>query len=281
VAAVRIAPIRYVLQTSRAIGRDQLIDVASDRIATATEDVDRQSFGNARPPRGFGERRQCPENVDEKLHLRVETAQRIRDVLVDFDRIAREPVERRARRTKRLVEGAKEQPLQELTLAARPHSESLEVRDQEPQRRCRGRPSIGTGERRRDDSIAMVADKLLNHERSQRMAEDHDWRLGMVRSDSLVQLPEIMDALVPAIAFGEKSQVRGLRRRAPVSAMIVGVNRVAFATQVCGYPRITGGVFRPTVRDLHNRLRRLLRQPAIDEQRQAIESVECKGRSLH
>ncbi len=185
------------------------------------------------------------------------------------------------RRRERLVEGPKEERLQQRALAVRTDSQPLELRDVSPQPRGRGGPAVRSGKHRCDDRVAMVAQELLDHERSERMAQNHDGRVWMIRANPLVELPQVLDAPVPSLVIGEVAQVGGRLRRTAVSPMVVGVDRVSRPAQGLGHPRVSAGVLGPTVGDLHHRLRRLLGQPAINEERNTIGRFQLKCRSLH
>src|SRR5262249_8043714 len=103
----------------------------------------------------------------------------------------------------------------------------------------------------------------------------------MPSRDLLVQVPQVPNAFVPAATLGEITDLGGWFCGTPVPAMVVRVYRVALAAQGLSDSRVTPGVFRPSVRDLHHRLHRRLRLPAIHEDRYAVGRFETECCRAH
>ena len=89
---------------------------------------------------------------------------------------------------------------------------------------------------------------------------------GAIRGDVLVQLPQIGNALVPSIVFGEEAQLGFRAGRLPMAAVIVGEDGIAAVAESFGQSGVACGMLGPAVGDLYDRFRRTLGKPAIDVQ---------------
>ena len=112
------------------------------------------------------------------------------------------------------------------------------------------------------------------------MAEEDDWRARLLGGDQAVQGPEVADDLVPSALVGEMAEIGG-GGLGPVTAMIVGVNRVACGVERRGETRVTGAMLGEAVGDLDDRARRRFRQPATRQQVLAIVGAKHEFASRH
>src|SRR4051812_44626328 len=76
---------------------------------------------------------------------------------------------------------------------------------------------------------------------------------------------------------GEESKLRGVARGPTVTAMIVCIDRVAFAVQRGSKRAVSTAVLRHAVRDLNDRSYRTGRQPPMDEQLHSVSRRQREG----
>lgn len=86
------------------------------------------------------------------------------------------------------------------------------------------------------------------------MPQQHN-RYASLRRDSAIKLPEIIETLAPAIAFGKEAEIVSVPRGASVSAEIRGVDRIAFGRQRFRNTAIPSGMLGQAVDNLHRGFR--------------------------
>jgi hypothetical protein len=127
----------------------------------------------------------------------------------------------------------------------------------------------------------VFANEILRHERTERVTEEHDWFARMIGRDPAVEEPKVAYTFCPPIALGEKAEFGGRSCRPAVSAMIVGINRVASATKRLRHASVPRRMLCEPMGDLDNRFWGCVRQPAIDPERDAVPRWQRKCRCLH
>src|ERR1700722_1378671 len=101
------------------------------------------------------------------------------------------------------------------------------------------------------------------------MTEEDDWLPRLLRGERAVQSPEVADDLVPSAYIGEVAEVGGCRP-GPVTAMVVGVDRVTCGVKRSGQTSVAGAMLGEAMGDLHNRARRTFWQPTPRQEGLAI-----------
>src|ERR1700733_2277700 len=112
------------------------------------------------------------------------------------------------------------------------------------------------------------------------MAEEDDRRPRLLRGDEAVEGPEVANDLVPSAFVGEMAEIGG-RSFGPVTAMVVGVSRVARGIERVGERGVAGAVLGEAMGDLQNRARRTFRQPTAPQKRLAIVGAKVEFAPRH
>ena len=112
------------------------------------------------------------------------------------------------------------------------------------------------------------------------MAEEDDWTPRLLGGDQAVEGPEVADDLVPSALVGEMAEIGG-RGFGPVTAMVVGVSRVARGIERGGETGVAGAVLGEAMGDLQNRARRPFRQPTPRQEGLAIVGAKLEFASRH
>lgn len=158
--------------------------------------------------------------------------------------------------------------------AAWAHAQSLDTCDDTHGDSQPGWLAVRAGEHDAGERLTMLANEVLRHKRAHGMADEHDWQAWMVDGDALAQPPEIVYAFAPAVPLSKEAEIlrRLLRRqRCPaMAAMIAGIDCISSASKGLGKPGVSARMLDEAMGNLHHRLRRRFRQPAIYEEGNAI-----------
>ncbi|MNI49973.1 hypothetical protein D3C73_1046120 [compost metagenome] len=127
-------------------------------------------------------------------------------VLVDFDRVATEPVERRAHRFEFFVERAERQPFDHGAAALGALAQALKASDLARRAIQRYRLEIRTTEHRAVQAGAVMQQISLGDVATHAVAEQHDRHAGMLLADVLVEARQIAHYLAPAIVVGKVAE---------------------------------------------------------------------------
>ena len=127
----------------------------------------------------------------------------------------------------------------------------------------------------------MLADELLCHERAHGVAEQYNRDAGVLGGDMIVQVPEVVEAIVPAVLRTEETEIRGCACGTAMPPMVAGKYRVSGACERLGQAGVSSRVLGQPVRDLHHGFGRRPGQPAIDEQDDTVVGAESKGGAPH
>ena len=113
------------------------------------------------------------------------------------------------------------------------------------------------------------------------MPEEHDGQPGLLATGGGRHGREVVDDGVPPVVVRPETHrvVRG--RGALVPAVVRGIHRETGTGERLGEPLIAVRVLRHPVRDLDDRSRRALRQPAIDVKGGAIGGADRERAVLH
>src|SRR3984957_19679731 len=112
------------------------------------------------------------------------------------------------------------------------------------------------------------------------MAEKHDRRPRQFRGDPAVQGPQVANDLAPTAFVGEMAEIGG-RSFWAVTAMVVGVSRVARGIERGGETGVAGAVLGEAMGDLHDCARRTFRQPTPREHGLAIVGAKVELATRH
>src|SRR3984885_4429579 len=166
------------------------------------------------------------------------------------------------------------------SLAALAEPQALLAGDQPPQRRDRRRFAVRAREGHASERVRVPGDEPAPEERAEGMAEEDDRRPRLLGGDQSVERPEVANDLVPAALIGEVAEIGG-GRLWPVTAMVVGVGRVARGIERSGETCVAGAVLGEAMGDLHDRTRRTFWQPTPRQQGLAIVGAKVEFAPRH
>ena len=112
------------------------------------------------------------------------------------------------------------------------------------------------------------------------MAEEDDRQPRLLGGDQPVERPEVANDLVPSALVGEMAEISG-RRLGPVTAMVIGVSRIARGIERGGETGVAGAVLGEAMGDLQNRARGTFRQPTPPQKGLAIVGAKLEFASRH
>ena len=87
------------------------------------------------------------------------------------------------------------------------------------------------------------------------MPKENDGNTGKFVRDTIIEQPEIVNALAPTVVFGKKAKVLRRASCSPVPPMIVGIHGISSFGERSREPHVTTGMLGNTMSDLDDGFR--------------------------
>ncbi|MNP28634.1 hypothetical protein D3C76_1216100 [compost metagenome] len=207
-------------------------------------------------------------------------AQGVVGVLVDFGRVAAEPVERRARWLESIVETAERQPFDQGAAPGRPLAPALQAGDQAGSAVQRHGLEIRATENGTLQAGAVVQQVGLGDVTAHAVAKHKQGCAGKMHANMLAEQPQVIDHLAPTVALGVQAQ--GTRFGATAMAtLVMGIQGIASSGQGCAQASIAGGMFGHAMGQQNHGFGWAFGKPLINVKAAMVAGRQPKGIVVH
>ena len=225
--------------------------VAADRIVGTARQQHRQVGADAQQ---FPVGRQRPEGAQQfqpqAAGIRSAT-QRVVDVGIDFVGIARQPVERRARRFERLVETAETEFVEQRAAAVGADAPGFEPGEQPSRQQSASLRPRRCGQYQRLQAIVVLHREMLREVRTHAVAQQRDGRGAVSLPNPVVDQQSVVDQSLPPAARQMTEPLRVLA----VAAVIVNDDGIAAGVGQPCKPLVAPVMFADAVKNLDDAVR--------------------------